>query len=102
MTDAAGAAGLARALVRVEGHVQGVGFRWWVARQAGRLGLVGYAANLWDGQVEVDAQGLPDNVAALVDLLTAPKASGRPGRVTGHLVDRGRTPDPALTGFETR
>lgn len=99
MTDARG---LARVLVHVEGNVQGVGFRWWVSRQAGRLGLVGYAANLGNGQVEVDAQGLADDVDALVLLLTTPTASGRPGRVSGHLVQRGRTPDPSLTGFETR
>ncbi|MDO5535668.1 MAG: acylphosphatase, partial [Propionibacteriaceae bacterium] len=61
----------------------------------------GSATNLPDGQVEVDAQGLPADVDALVDLLTGPTASGRPGRVTGHLTQR-RDPDPAITGFETR
>lgn len=95
------AAGRARALVRVEGRVQGVGFRWWVSGQAARLGLSGYAANLWSGAVEVDVQGRPEDVDALVDLLTAPKVFGRPGQVTGHLVDR-RSPDPSITGFETR
>ena len=95
------AAGLARALVRVDGHVQGVGFRWWVARQAGRLGLSGYAENLWDGQVEVDVQGLPEDVDAMVELLTSPKASGRPGRVTGFLVDR-RAPEASISGFDMR
>jgi acylphosphatase len=34
-----------------------VGFRYFVARQAGRLGIRGYAANLPDGSVEVVAQG---------------------------------------------
>src|SRR5439155_539334 len=37
----------------VHGHVQGVGFRWWVWRQATRLGLRGLARNLRDGSVEV-------------------------------------------------
>ena len=95
------AAGLARALVRVDGHVQGVGFRWWVSRQAGRLGLSGYAENLWDGQVEVDVQGLPEDVDAMIELLTSPKASGRPGRVTGFLVDR-RVPEASTSGFDMR
>jgi acylphosphatase len=50
---------------RVEGLVQGVGFRWFVWRQAKRLGLRGLARNLRDGSVEVLADG-PE--AALVEL----------------------------------
>ena len=41
----------------VKGEVQGVGFRWAVQRQAGRLGLTGYAENLADGSVRVEAEG---------------------------------------------
>jgi acylphosphatase len=39
--------------------VQGVGFRWFVWREAERLGLGGFARNLRDGTVEVVSQG-PD------------------------------------------
>jgi acylphosphatase len=39
--------------------VQGVGFRWFVWREAERLGLGGFARNLPDGTVEVVSQG-PD------------------------------------------
>jgi acylphosphatase len=46
-----------RALVR--GGVQGVGYRWAVQRQAHRLGLTGYAENLPDGSVRVEAEGDP-------------------------------------------
>jgi len=49
----------------VRGRVQGVGFRWFVWREAERLGLGGWAHNLPDGSVEVVAHG-PD--AALEDL----------------------------------
>jgi acylphosphatase len=49
---------------RVQGLVQGVGFRWFVWRQAKRLGLRGLARNLRDGSVEVIADG-PE--AALVE-----------------------------------
>ncbi len=41
----------------VYGRVQGVGFRWFVWREAGRLGLRGLARNLADGSVEVIAEG---------------------------------------------
>jgi acylphosphatase len=48
----------------VSGMVQGVGYRWFVARHARSLGLSGYARNLPDGRVEVVVQGpegaLPD------------------------------------------
>ena len=49
----------------VHGHVQGVGFRWWVWRQAKRLGLRGLARNLRDGSVEVIADGSESALAEL-------------------------------------
>ena len=49
----------------VKGEVQGVGFRWAVQRQAGQLGLTGYAENLPDGSVEVVAEGDPDRIDQL-------------------------------------
>jgi acylphosphatase len=52
-----------RAVVR--GEVQGVGFRWSVQRQAGELGLTGYAENLADGSVRVEAEGDPDRLDQL-------------------------------------
>jgi acylphosphatase len=49
----------------VKGEVQGVGFRWAVQRQADRLGLTGYAENLLDGSVRVEAEGDPDRLDQL-------------------------------------
>lgn len=43
--------------VRVYGHVQGVGFRYFTQQQALRLGLQGRASNLADGSVVVFARG---------------------------------------------
>lgn len=87
-------------MVWVDGHVQGVGFRWWVARQAGRLGLTGSATNLPDGRVEVDVQGDAADVDTLIGLLSGDAASGRPGRVSGAGVER-REPDQGRSGFTT-
>ena len=42
---------------RVDGAVQGVGFRYSTVHQARRLGLCGYVRNLWNGMVEVVAEG---------------------------------------------
>ncbi len=49
----------------VRGEVQGVGYRWAVQRQAGRLGLTGYAENLPDGAVRVEAEGDPGRLDEL-------------------------------------
>jgi acylphosphatase len=47
----------ARVHMIVEGLVQGVGFRWFVARHAEALGLDGYVRNLYNGNVEIEAEG---------------------------------------------
>ena len=49
----------------IRGEVQGVGFRWSVQRQAHELGLTGYAENLPDGSVRVEAEGEPGQLDQL-------------------------------------
>ncbi|MEK6756751.1 MAG: acylphosphatase [Bacteroidota bacterium] len=41
----------------VQGMVQGVGFRYFVWREATKLSLSGYVRNLYNGDVEIEAQG---------------------------------------------
>jgi acylphosphatase len=53
----------------IRGEVQGVGFRWAVQRHAGELGLTGYAENLPDGSVRVEAEGDPDRLDLLESFL---------------------------------
>ena len=50
----------------VHGRVQGVGFRYSVARQAQSRRVAGSAANRPDGAVEVVLEGEPDAVESLV------------------------------------
>lgn len=72
----------------VSGLVQGVGFRWFVARHARSLGLAGYARNLPDGRVEVVVSGPDDALPALERLLHAGPASAQVQEVE-------RSPEPA-------
>jgi acylphosphatase len=55
-----------RRRVVVRGQVQGVGFRMNARAEARRLGLIGYAKNLPDGAVEVEAEGQDAAVAEFV------------------------------------
>jgi len=62
----------------VSGMVQGVGFRWFVARHARSLGLTGYARNLEDGRVEVVASGAESGaIARLEEMLRSGPASAQ-------------------------
>ncbi len=49
----------------VRGRVQGVGFRWFVEREAHVLGVSGWVRNNADGRVEVLAQGTRDQLLGL-------------------------------------
>ena len=57
-----------RLVATVRGQVQGVGFRWFVQREAARHGLEGWVTNQQDGSVSVVAEG-PE--PALGELLLA-------------------------------
>lgn len=49
----------------VRGRVQGVGFRWFVEREAHTLGIAGWVRNNPDGSVEVLAMGTRDQLSGL-------------------------------------
>jgi len=54
---------------RVIGRVHGVGFRYFVLREAAALGLVGWVANDPDGSVHCVAEGSHDRLEELVERL---------------------------------
>jgi acylphosphatase len=62
----------------IRGRVQGVGFRWFVHREAAGLNLLGWVRNTDSGEVELVAAGDPD---ALADLRAALHTGSRGSRV---------------------
>ena len=84
----------------VRGRVQGVGFRWFVIREAARLALTGWTRNLPDGSVEVVAAGEEGALEALHGRLAEGPPASRVTQVE-------TTPPPgddldALDGFDVR
>jgi acylphosphatase len=60
---------LVRVRIFAGGRVQGVAYRFYAEKCAGRLGISGWARNLDDGRVEVLAEGSADRVETFLDRL---------------------------------
>jgi acylphosphatase len=87
-----------RLVALVHGQVQGVGYRWFVVREATRLALSGWVANRADGGVEVLAEGPEADLQRLVAALW----EGPPAAL---VTDVRVTREPArggLAGFDIR
>lgn len=52
--------------VRIEGRVQGVGYRYWAERVAGELALSGWVRNRRDGAVEALFSGRAGDIAEML------------------------------------
>lgn len=83
--------------LRIEGRVQGVGYRWWAVGEARRLGLDGWVRNRADGSVEILAIG----EAALIEALAAVCATG-PAAARVSAVRRLPGEDDGSRGFGQR
>jgi acylphosphatase len=87
---------MSRVVTVVSGHVQGVGYRYFVRTRAKAAGLTGSARNLPDGRVEVVLEGPEAAVTAVVAELDGPRA---PGTVTR--IDTRSEPEQGSDGFTT-
>jgi len=58
---------LKRVHLKVYGLVQGVGFRWFTERKAKEIGVNGWVKNLWDGSVEIVAEGDEEDLKVFIE-----------------------------------
>jgi len=71
-----------RLVAHVHGRVQGVGFRAFVHRSAGILGVAGTVKNCRDGSVRVEAEGPREILQQLLQSLCEGPPGARVTRVT--------------------
>jgi acylphosphatase len=82
----------------VRGRVQGVGFRWFVEREAHLLQIAGWVRNNHDGSVEVLAIGTLEQLAGLRSRL---QEGPRAARVDG-VEESEAKPVAGLSSFQVR
>ena len=71
----------------IQGRVQGLGFRWYVHREASELDLRGWVRNTEDGEVEVVASGNDKDLAELRASLRRGPRGSRVDRLVEHYLD---------------
>ena len=79
----------------IDGRVQGVGYRQWMAGSARGLGLRGFVRNLSDGRVEAVIAGAPERIEQLIR-----RAQRGPKSAWVSNVSREATAAPEQTGFD--
>jgi len=86
-----------RALAHYSGSVQGVGFRYTARRAASGFAVAGYVRNLFDGRVEVVAEGTRAEISAFL---------GAVSRAMGDYIDdcdlRWQAASGEFSGFHIR
>jgi len=87
-----------RAIIVVQGFVQGVGYRFFAIEQAQRFNIKGYVRNLSDGNVEVVAEG---DEGMLNDFIKKLKVGPPSARVTGIDVEW-NDEENGFTNFDVR
>jgi acylphosphatase len=77
----------------IQGRVQGVGFRWFVQREASLLDLRGWVRNTEEGEVEVLASGSPEELAKLRSSLNRGPRGSRVDRLVEHTLAESEADD---------
>jgi acylphosphatase len=85
--------------LRIEGTVQGVGYRYALQREAERLGVSGWVRNRRDGSVESVAQGASKALQALEAWARRGPPAARVTRVTSSVPAEA---DASYPSFEIR
>ena len=85
-----------RAKLLIKGHVQGIGYRWFVMEAAQRMGLSGWVRNLPSGEVEAEAQGDAKALAGFVRELK----QGHPYARVGDIVETKLPARPEERSFD--
>ncbi|WP_043337638.1 acylphosphatase [Belnapia moabensis] len=83
--------------LRIEGRVQGVGYRAWMVREARRLGLSGWVRNCLDGSVEAVIAGPEPAVQALLTACRRGPIAARVDRIVEDFAEL-----PESEGFHQR
>ena len=83
--------------LRIEGVVQGIGYRRWMVSTAQRLGVAGWVRNRADGTVEALAEGDADAVEELLRACRRGPAGAAVSLIREDLVE-----PEELAGFEAR
>jgi acylphosphatase len=82
----------------IQGRVQGVGFRWFVQREAAELELRGWVRNTEDGDVEVVAAGDAGDLDELRATLRRGPRGSRVDRIIEHSLAENEAED--LSSFQ--
>lgn len=91
----------ARHLV-IRGRVQGVGFRYSMAREAARLALTGWVRNRLDGTVEVVIAGPAEAIATMLAWARQGPPTAHVEHVAVELVDARQAAQLSATGIFTQ
>lgn len=60
---------MVRYSIIVDGRVQGVGFRYFTQMMAMKYNLTGWCKNLYNGKVQIEVQGLKENLMNFISAI---------------------------------
>ena len=80
----------------IRGRVQGIGYRFFIVRRAGSLGIAGWVRNRPDGAVELEAEGARATLERLLAVVREGPAGARVTAVDEEWSERA----PRLRGFQ--